>query len=559
MALDTGSGAQSFSGQNMAGAQGITVNNASELRSALASASPGETILIAGGNYGDLSLAPAWQFNFSGNVTLAAADPNDPPVFDSIYMRGVSDITLQNLEVKMVAKQSSVQWDSAILMENSSNIIIDNVNMVGANAINGIPESSIPGTVSDPSKNVLGQPFGTGVTANNSSNITVQNSEITNFFGGISLSQANGVNILDNYIHHNRHSPILGGDVSNILIDGNHLAAPIPWKYGGAGDHGDYIHLWTDSNIQSSASQNITITNNFLEQQDGTPYLGIYLDDNANNLGHNNVTVAHNVIMSSHHLGGVVFENVSNSSITNNTILHTGDTRGAAPGIYLIDNTRNVTVDKNITSSIVTTDPATRDAGGGISLGDNLIVQRNFPDKANYYTDLFVNAFSTYPDIADLTAQPGSVINQLGYGSNLTQLDTSPTQPTGYIGDAHGSGLSHLAHQFDATDIFGPNGPISTSGAQVSWDFGDGSTGSGLQTNHSYSNSGLYDVTATITLGNGSSIVASRTVEVISPVSIAVDFENGATDAGGVSNGVDTSGNVQFVKRIHPSCRFPQG
>lgn len=546
MALDTGSGAQSLSGQNMATAQGITVSNATELQSALATAAPGATILIEGGNYGFLSLAPAWQFNFTGDVTLAAADPNNPPVFDSIYMRGVSNITLQNLEVQMVATQSSVQWDSAILMENTNNITIDNVNLIGADAIAGIPENSVPGTAYHPSNNVVGQPFGNGITVNNGTNITISNSEITHFNGGISMSQVDGIDILGNNIHHNRHSPIFGGDVSNILIDSNHLSSPVPWNYG-AGDHGDYIHLWTDPRYQSGPSKNITITNNFLEQADGDPYLGIYLDDDGHNIGHQNVTVSDNVIVSSHHLGGVVFENVSNSQITDNTILYSGDPTGGAPGIYLIDGTSYVSVNNNITSSIVTTDPVSGNAGPGNSIHNNLIVQRDFPDKANYYDDLFVNALSQHPDVADLIALPGSIVAQNGYGSALTQLDTTPAQPTAYIADVHGNGLSQLAHQLDVSNIYGPNGPISTNGATVSWDYGDGSIGSGVVSSHSYSQSGFYDVTATITLADGSNLVVAKTVEVVSPASIALDFESGATDAGGVSNPFSINGNVQFA------------
>ena len=157
MALITGIGAQSSGSSIAAGAQGITVSTAAELHAALASAAPGTTILVAPGDYGSLSLAPGWGFNFTGDVTIAAADPNNPPLFSHIYMRDVSNVTLSGLDVQMIAQPDSVKWDSAILMENSHNITIDTVKLTGADAINGISQSADPNTTWDPSGNVNGR------------------------------------------------------------------------------------------------------------------------------------------------------------------------------------------------------------------------------------------------------------------------------------------------------------------------------------------------------------------------------------------------------------------
>ena len=68
----------------------ITVSNAAELTSALASATGGETILLEGGNYGTVKLI---GYDFPDYVTIKSADPDDPAEMgffrlqDSSYVR----------------------------------------------------------------------------------------------------------------------------------------------------------------------------------------------------------------------------------------------------------------------------------------------------------------------------------------------------------------------------------------------------------------------------------------------------------------------------------------
>ena len=59
----------------------ITVSNAAQLSAALSSAHAGDTILLAGGNYGDFSIS---NLSFSSQVTIESADPTNPAVFRSL-------------------------------------------------------------------------------------------------------------------------------------------------------------------------------------------------------------------------------------------------------------------------------------------------------------------------------------------------------------------------------------------------------------------------------------------------------------------------------------------
>lgn len=63
---------------------------------------------------------------------------------------------------------------------------------------------------------------------------------------------------------------------------------------------------------------------------------------------------------------------------------------------------------------------------------------------------------------------------------------------------------------FTATGSYDPNGTI----VSYEWDFGDGSTGSGAETSHTYSDIGYYIATLTVTDNDGATTVVRHTVDV---------------------------------------------
>ena len=147
----------------------------------------------------------------------------------------------------------------------------------------------------------------------------------------------------------------------------------------------------------------------------------------------------------------------------------------------------------------------------GWTVSNNLVVQSDAPLSANYVGNLFVNAMAgSGATLEDLKALPGGIIDQLSVGASLTHFDLQPQNPEAYILDAAGQGLNLLTHALDASHIFGPSGAIDTTGAQVAWDFGDGTTANGLVTSHSYAHSGKYDVNAVITLADGNIVTVDK-------------------------------------------------
>ena len=76
----------------------VSVASADALASALARAPAGTTILVEPGEYGVLRVLATAGQPFATGVTVAAADPGRPPIFDGLLLRGVSGLDLKGLD-----------------------------------------------------------------------------------------------------------------------------------------------------------------------------------------------------------------------------------------------------------------------------------------------------------------------------------------------------------------------------------------------------------------------------------------------------------------------------
>jgi hypothetical protein len=269
----------------------IIVSSASQLITALRAAQGGETILLAAGDYGDMTIAGVKP---ASTVTIASQNPFDTAVFEGITINNSRNLTFTNVAVTATPTAQTLSFSSAVLVTNSADIALTASEIRGGLAVNGVKPSA---TELDATGNVLGFPAGRAITILNSAGVTVAGNTIETFHKGIVVGDVDGLKIAGNEISDLRTSPITGGGVENVLIEGNYLHDSNPWNFGGEGDHGDFIHLWTSPDEQTGASANIVIRGNTLDQGDSTALLGIYLDDNNNGLGFKGVTIEQNVII----------------------------------------------------------------------------------------------------------------------------------------------------------------------------------------------------------------------------------------------------------------------
>ncbi len=379
----------------------ISVTNAAEFKLALSAAKDGDVLVLRGGNYGDVTLSGV---SFSSGVTIRSAEADAPATFHSLSVVGSRGLDFVGVNIDFTPTASTLAHSSALKISKSSDVSFTDGKIEGGPAVNGVSQDAPVGT-SDGTGNVLGLYTGRGVTIEWSEGVAIQNTEISALMKGVVLTEVSGLRLVDNEIHHTRTGMITGTDVSNAVIEGNNIYSSNPHNFSGAGDHADFIHLWTDPARQTSASENITIRNNLIEQDDGQAILGIYLDDNGNGLGFKNVIISNNAILNGNYQG-MRLENVFDSSVTNNTLLQTSGEAKTAPAILLRNGSHNIDIHDNILAGI-----DVKGNGDVVNaIGHNTIAQTANASAAGYYT-------------SQLIAQLGALPNALGaYAAALDQL-----------------------------------------------------------------------------------------------------------------------------------------
>ena len=490
-----------------------TVSSADELKTALDNASGGDVVKLAAGDYGDVSLS---GLNFESEVTITSADKDDPAVFNTINIGGSSNLTFDSIFIDFTPTEDTVTWSSAFrAVANVSDITLRNSRLEGGDSISGIPAESEPGEQG--AKGVLGFPIGRAVSIDGA-NMVIENNDVSEFGNGIVMG-GDGISILGNEIHDLRTSPVRGGG-SNVVIDGNYFHDSEPWKLGGKGDHGDYIHFWTNDN--QPTMYNITITNNVLSDEEGGSLLPVYLEDNSGS-GFSNVTLDDNVI---HGNSGqmIRFENVVGASISRNTILNDNGVEKAGSQLVLKNGTENIRLEENIVSTFF--DEATQQelASKGFVFANNLDINYDDPTAENFIGRIFADSSTEGGALWEKFAIPGSVAD--GLGSRLTQLEETPEQLTPVFEvERAGDAESGLILRADLTR--GPDGPIDDSNARFIWDFGDGTGAEGLRVRHEYQDAGRYDATLTVVLADGTTATAQSRVGIAGEDVLAFEPDNG--------------------------------
>ncbi len=517
-------------GQSMAVFQVSTIQ---ELSTALKQAKGGDEIKLAAGHYGDLSVR---NTSFSSAVTITAADVENPPVFNTIGLWKVDKLTFDGIFLDFVPTATTLEWSTAFKASHSSDISVINSTLTGGPAVAGIDPDLPAG--SQGASGIKGLPIGAAMGFLWSTNITVENNTISEFSAGVRFNSVDGIVFNGNEIHDVRKVPVGGADVDNVVMEGNYFHDLVPWKLGGLGDHSDFVHFWTTP-TQTEPSSNMVFKDNLFVQGDGAAPLGIYLDNNNNTTGFENIVVQGNVIHNGS-AGGLRMEDVNGLQILDNTFLQSSGGPKNAPNILLDEGTKNVLIDGNILPGIAglaMNDPS----GNNIVIADNVIVQIHDPLAANYAGNLFVNGLAHKPTLADLRPIPGSMAD--GYGaSGPAQGETSGAA----ILSDRGSGLALSTHDFSLINIADPLAVKALQGATVVWDFGNGKTGQGVQTAHSYDLPGTYSVKASVTLASGETFQTVKAVEVLTPVAIAADFDTGLVDNSPSPQHVIQNGSIKL-------------
>jgi len=302
----------------------VSVSGAAQLTAALNSARGGDTIQLASGDYGSLVLDGR---TFSSDVTITSGGG---AVFRDVDITGVSNLAIRNVDFTGSSRTSG----NMVSISESSGITIDNTEFSGT-AIGGVQN---------------------GLSVNNSSDIQLSNSELTDFYYGAAFRKVDNLRVLNNDVNSMDFDGLRFAQVNNVLIQGNYLHdmdGPVD------GGHRDMIQFWTAET--TTPSSNVTIRANVIDIGDGKMIQSVFVYNEAVLAGAGTGMYYRNFLIEGNHIEGVhphgiyVGESIG-LSIRNNTVVK--DPTSAAyernwePVIDVADRSQNVTITGNIAHEI---------------------------------------------------------------------------------------------------------------------------------------------------------------------------------------------------------------
>lgn len=477
----------------------IRVSSATELMKALANAQGGETILLAGGDYGSVTMRSTGGLNlgFTSEVSIVSEDPANPAVFTGMFVKGASNLTFDGIVFDYTYASTDELFSRPFQVVSSDNIAIQN-SVFDGDAAQG--RSALDD----------GLGFAIGLSVRNIDTVTLDNNTFHNFYRGMVVQEVQNALVTGNELYGLRMDGMNFGDVQGVQITDNYIH-----DFQGStnpADHRDMIQFWTNGTKQ--ASSDIVIANNRLDIGDGDYTQSIFMRNDQVDRGlagyemyYQNVTIQDNLIINGH-MHGITVGETDGLTISNNTVVHSdgsnpdGQDGGVeVPQIRVASTSMNVKIAQNITSTI------TGDTGrSDWTLDRNVFVQDQDAHASGYYKDVFfLSSLDGATDAPAYLALPGSEVETAGAGA--PQAITALEQASQFHVVADANDPSFL--QFTA-DLTG-NLP---AGTQFTWLLSDGTTANGQTITHKFQAGGHYDAQLIITLPDGTQLTEAGTVDV---------------------------------------------
>ncbi|MFV0491244.1 MAG: PKD domain-containing protein [Pseudorhodobacter sp.] len=490
-------------------ARAITVSTRLELIDALATMSDGGTVYLEGGNYGSLALidSAGLDLTFPEKVTIAAADPDTPPVITGLDLRDCANLGFSGITFDYSHEDRQPIWTKPFTVQDSTDISFTGCTFTGDLA-RGLDEAS------------NGFPTGFGLNIRDSSGIAVTDSEISGFYRGLVVSNSNDVLVARNDVHTIRMDGMNFAAIQGVVIEDNNIhdfARSLD-----SADHSDMIQFWTNGTTRPSTD--IVIRNNVLDIGNGYYTQSIFMRNDLVDRGlagaemfYRNVLIEGNVITNAHTHGITVGE-TAGLTVRSNSVFHSdggapdgADAKVELPKILLSSASTEVTVVQNATYMI-----AGYTGQADWVMERNAIVQDQDPDAAGWYGDVFTPESLLAESGAHLfRALPGGFLDELQAGAPATFNRDIPVTPETGSGPSYGIGATtdpDNSQQVTFTATTPDGSP--PDGVNYSWNFDDGGTATGQTVRHYYADGGTYVPTLTVQTQDGQQTTIRTSVEV---------------------------------------------
>lgn len=489
----------------------IAVSSLAELISALSQVKGGETILLAGGDYGRLALTgqTGINLNFPDDVKIASADPEHPAVFSGLDVRNTKNLTFEDVVFDYQYTAGDPIHLRPFSITGSENITIKN-SIFDGDVATGISE------IDD------GYGYAIGLSIRNSSDVTIEGNEFFNFHRAATFSDSHDLIVRDNNIHSIRMDGFNFSAVQKVLIEDNHFHNFITSK--DSTDHSDMIQFWTAGT--SVPSTDITIRNNHLDVGEGGWTQSIFMRNEVVDRGqagyemfYQNILIEGNVIYNGH-LHGITLGEANNVVIRENSVLWADSTTpiGTAvapvnvPTIRVSGGSTNVEIYQNATAGIFGWQ-----GQPSWNVFSNAIVQGQDSTAPGYYGDVFVfSTLVTQGGAHSYVPLAGGVLEDLAaIYKTLSIFDAETLAPIFHVQDSS---------ENVAVRVFKANpGAELPPGTEVLWTFGDGISAKGLEVQHAFPDGGRYTVEMTLILPDGRTSSTSAEVKASGSKLVSMD------------------------------------
>jgi hypothetical protein len=313
----------------------INVSNSAQLQSALDRAAGGDTIVLAGGNYGTTNIA---NKHFSTGVTIKSASLSNRAHFDYLGISRSSNLNFEGLDVGHARRHGENESTHYSRVTDS-----DHIRMVGM---------SFHGSLDNNPAN-----DGIGLNVTNSDHFQLMGSTFRDLYRGAFFQRDEDLTVASNSFQSIRTDGVNFGTVNGVVIDKNSFTDFHPAR----GDHADAIQFWLTG--QPHGSSDIVITNNTIMQGSGVGVQGIFISD-PKQFDYKNVRIENNLIYGNDQYHGIFLNGVHGAQVIGNTLL----SRSNDHKMMWIDlhNGSNFVVKDNLADTIVVKPGAT-----GVSMSHN--------------------------------------------------------------------------------------------------------------------------------------------------------------------------------------------
>lgn len=370
-------------------AQQIAVSDREALLSTLRGATGGEVIALAAGNYGELDLFADGSVPpvFSKTVTIKAAG-SARPVFTKLKLTGARNLAFEGVLFDYTFTPEDVPGQTRpFQVRDSSDIRFTDVVFDGDAAFGLGAEDN-------------GYASGVGLSARKVTRLTLESSEIHEFYRGLVVGEGTDVVIRGNDLHDLRSDGMNFVKATGLRVEGNVIR---DFKRSFASkDHADMIQFWSMN--ADYPTTDVVIRRNFLTVGRGDHTQSIFIRNEAvdaqggsASMFYRDILIEENLILNNHFHGITVGE-TDGLTIRRNTLIRVPrrseptdrGTFANMPGIQVAEGSRNVTVTGNIASRVPEVQAGWAQAG-------NAIIQDMEPFRGGYYPRVFVDPFAGAP------------------------------------------------------------------------------------------------------------------------------------------------------------------